>query len=86
MLLKYQIDKDVTTHYHDYHAETDPDNQVEHFIENGNFDDNVIYSKTNEIFEVMNNEEFLMTNQMASSWNYSSLAPYSVLSRLKQKL
>ena len=58
MNINTNFDKEATTRYRDYHADTDPDNKVEHLIENGNFDDNVNYSKTNEIFEVMKNEEF----------------------------
>ena len=58
MNINTNFDQEATNRYRDHHADMDPDHKVEHLIENGNFDDNVSYSKTNEIFELMNNEEF----------------------------
>ena len=55
MNINTNFDQEATNRYRDHHADMDPDHTVEHLIENGNFDDNVSYSKTNEIFEVMKN-------------------------------
>jgi len=58
MSINTNFDQVSTNRYRDRHADTDPDNKVDHLIANGNFDESVNYSKTNEIFELMNNEEF----------------------------
>ena len=58
MNINTNFNQEVTNPYWDHHADMDPDHKVEHPIKNWNFNDNVNYSKTNEIFEVMNNVEF----------------------------
>ena len=58
MNINTNFDEISTNRYRDRHADTDPDNKVDHLIANGNFDESVNYSKTNEIFEVVKNVEF----------------------------
>jgi hypothetical protein len=76
MDININFDQDATNRYRDYHAEKDPDHVVENLIANDNFDNNTSYGKTNEIFELMNNEEF---SPGASILNINSNGSHSLL-------